>query len=142
MCGSVLGFESTEYTLTYVPPICDATSPYSFSPATTATVLPPVFAEEAAALLFDDDPHPAVNSTPTPTIPATTFANLNIVLRSLLIIVGVADTAPTDLSAPKAEPAPPRACLDRFHITVACIWNGCKYVLGGGGPSIYGLLLI
>jgi hypothetical protein len=53
----------------------------------------------------DDELHPAANSTaPIPAIAPTTLANLSIVL-GLSVIVGIADTVPTDPFAP-GEPTP------------------------------------
>ena len=77
MWGSVFGFESTEYTLTYFPPICDATLPYSFSPATTATVLPLRASMDAPADVNDEVPATAIRAAPIPSMPLRTMANLN-----------------------------------------------------------------
>ena len=100
----MLGFESTEYTLTYLPPICDATLPYSFSPATTATVLGPL-----AAAGVDDTTNPeAISIAPSPSTAAATFADLHIALRS-----------PVASSAPPTRSFPTRCTSMTEHGTVS-----------------------
>jgi hypothetical protein len=65
----------------------------------------------------DDELHPAANSTaPIPTIPTAARTNLNILLRSLLVIVGIADTGSYRPSSNPGERAP-GACLDQLQIT-------------------------
>jgi hypothetical protein len=84
--------------------------PYSFSPATTATVF------VLLAPAGDDEPHPALTSTAvSPIIPTATFANLNIVLR-LSVIVGLADMVRTD----------PSAKYGRLQRPQELVWIGCK----------------
>ena len=90
----------------------------------------------------DDEPHPAAISTaPSPTIPAATFANLNIVLRSSMSSSASPTRSLPTLFQARGETSTAGACLDRFQITVDRIWNDCKYT-GEPSSSIHGLLLI
>jgi hypothetical protein len=76
--------------------------PYSFSPATTATV--PV---TLAAAGVDEEIHPAANSTAvSPTMRAATFASPNIILRCVLVIAGVADAVPAHPLQARSETPP------------------------------------
>jgi hypothetical protein len=62
-------------------------------------VLPP----DAAGV--DDELHPpAISTAPIPTTTAATFADLNIVLRSLLVIAGITERCPPTSFGPEAEP--------------------------------------
>jgi hypothetical protein len=82
----VFGFESTEYTLTYGPPICEATFPYSFSPATTVTTaatFPAALAAVDAALGFDPELHAAPGTaTDRAATPVIALANLHTLVFS------------------------------------------------------------
>jgi len=81
-----------------------------------------------AAAGIDEEIHPvAITTAPSPTILAATFANLDIVLRFFLAVVRVADPVHSDSPRTREPPAGGGACLDRFHITIARIWNRCKY---------------